>query len=140
MLEIAALILKGTGDAIASMFLAVSVDPCSRIASLVSAIASLVSWETIASLVSGSAIGSNWLSVVNWKMGIEVPLSGVIPIGGSAGPGLLWGVSVQLSSSSSSMWVLFPYCSCCGRFAALGCGCSWLRLRPSACCFYLRLV
>ena len=47
-----------------------------------------VSWETIASLVSVSAIGSNWLSVVvNWKMGIVAPLSGVIPTGGD-GPGL----------------------------------------------------
>ena len=65
------------------------------------------SWETTASLASLSAIGSNWLSVVNWKMGTEAPLSGVIPTGGSDGPGLLWGVSVQ---SSSSMWLFL----CCG--------------------------
>ena len=98
MCEMAALILKGSGGD-SEVDVGVGVGSCVAIASLVS-----VSWETIASLVSVSAIGSNWLFVVvNWRMGIEAPLSGVIPTGGSDGPGLLWGVSVQLSSSS--MWV-----------------------------------
>ena len=48
-----------------------------------------------------SEIGSNLLAVVNWSMGTVAPLSGVIPTGGSDGPGLLWGVSIQ----SSSMWL-----------------------------------
>ena len=77
---------------------------------------------TMVSLASVSAIGSNWLSVVNWKMGTVVPLAGVILTGGSVGSvGLLLGVSVQ--SSSSSMW-FFPYCSICGfvDLRLLGCG------------------
>ena len=87
MCEMAALILNGSGGD-----------------SVVGAGVGTGSWETTASLASLSAIGSNGLSVVNWKMGTEAPRSGVIPTGGSDGPGLLWGVSVQ---SSSSMW-LFP--------------------------------
>ena len=50
----------------------------------------------VSPVASGSAIGPNLLVVVNWKMGTEAPLSGVIPTGGSDGLGLLWGVSVQL--------------------------------------------
>ena len=61
-----------------------------------------------------SEIGSNLLAVVNWRMGTDAPLSGVIPTGGSDGPGgLLSGVSVQ--SSPSSMWVLFPCRLCRGH-------------------------
>ena len=52
-----------------------------------------------------SEIGSNLLVVVNWRMGTVAPRSGVIPTGGSDGPGgLLSGVSVL--SSLSSMWLL----------------------------------
>ena len=99
--EMAALILKGSGGVSVSD---AGVGSCDPTASLVS-----VSWETIASLVSVSAIGldsaigsKGLVVVVNWRMGIEAPLSGVIPIGGSDGPCLLWGVSIQ----SPSMWLL----------------------------------
>ena len=101
--EMAALILKGSGgDSEADV--GVGSGSWGATASLVSA-----PWETIASLVSVSAIGSDsaiglngLVVVVNWRMGIEAPLSGVIPIGGSDGPCLLWGVSIQ----SPSMWLL----------------------------------
>ena len=109
----AALILKGpVGELVADAGVGSGSGSWVAIASMVS-----VSWETIASLVSAigsaSAIGLNLLAVVvNWRMGTEAPLSGVIPTGGSDGPCLLWGVWVQ----SPSMW-LFPCCGF-GRVAA----------------------
>ena len=48
-----------------------------------------LSLVTTVPLPVGSKIGSNLLTVVNWRMGTEAPLYGVIPTGCSDGPGLL---------------------------------------------------
>ena len=69
-----AVLILGTGDDLVT-------------SSLVSSVAS--GWVMMVLLPVGSAIGSNLLAVVNWRMGTEAPLSGVIPTGGSDGPGLL---------------------------------------------------
>ena len=115
MFEMAALILNGSGGD-------------SVVVAGVGSGSGSGSWETTASLASLSAIGSNWLSVVNWKMGTAAPLSGVIPTGGS--DGLRWGVSIQ--SFPSSMWFV---CDC---YAVAVVGCS--AFPPVALVCVLRLV
>ena len=55
--------------------------------------------SVLSSMASDSAIGLNWLSVVNWK-GAEAPLSGMTFTGGFVDPDPLWGVLMP----SSSRW------------------------------------